>query len=54
MVGLDASTLDTSDRQDIALAAATNFVPFDRMEPGNDMYEVEFEGCLKSFLYVLS
>ena len=48
--GLDSQTLATRDAQDIALINATNFVPFDKTDPKNDIYVVDFEGCLSAFL----
>ena len=48
--GLDSQTLATRDAQEIALLNATNFVPYDKADPKNDLYVVDFEGCLKPFL----
>ena len=48
--GLDSQTLATRDAQDIVLINATNFVPFDKTDPKNEVYVVDFEGCLKAFL----
>lgn len=48
--GLDAQVLGTLDAEDIATLTATNFVPFDKNDPKNEVYVVDFEGCIKAFL----
>ena len=48
--GFDPQDITTEDRHDITLMNATNFVPFDKTDPRNGKYVVDFEGCLKAFL----
>lgn len=48
--GLDPQTLAESNAEDIRTLTATNFVPFDAMDPRSDKYEVDFVACLQSFL----
>ena len=48
--GLDVETLESSNAQEIATLTATHSVPFDRSDPRNEAFVVDFEGCLKGFL----
>lgn len=48
--GFDDQTLADKDAEDIATLAATNFVAFDKSDPRNEIFVVDFEGCLKSYL----
>ncbi|KAL9101991.1 MAG: hypothetical protein Q9163_002820 [Psora crenata] len=50
--GLDRCTLENSNAAEIATLTATHSVAFDKSDPRNETYVVDFEGCLKAFLYV--
>lgn len=49
-LGLDPDALTTENKEDIALMTVTHFLPFDKTDPKNDTYVVDFEGCLRAFL----
>lgn len=48
--GLDKETIANSTASEIAKMTATHSVAFEKAEPGNENYVVDFEGCLKGFL----
>ncbi|KAK4696559.1 hypothetical protein P7C71_g1382, partial [Lecanoromycetidae sp. Uapishka_2] len=48
--GLDTTALESMNAEEIAEQSATNYVGADRGEPGDPVWVVDFEGCLKSFL----
>lgn len=48
--GLDNKALGDMNAAEIAEQAATNYVGDNRGEPGDPVWVVDFEGCLKSFL----
>ncbi|KAL9128693.1 MAG: hypothetical protein Q9217_002686 [Psora testacea] len=48
--GLDVCTTENSNAAEIAMLTATHSVAFDKSDPRNETYVVDFEGCLKAFL----
>ncbi len=48
--GLDNDALGTMNTAEIAELTATNYVSADRGEPGDPVWVVDFQGCLRSFL----
>ena len=48
--GLDANALSTMNATEIAEVNATHYVGVDKGGPNDDVWVVDFEGCLKSFL----
>ena len=48
--GLDANALSTMNAAEIAELNATHYVGGDKGGPGDTVWVVDFEGCLKSFL----
>ena len=50
--GLDAETLATRNAAEIDELRATTFVGSDKIDIGKSDHVVDFEGCLRSFLFV--
>ena len=48
--GLDKNAVETMNAAEIAEQTATHYVGDGRGEPGDPVWVVDFEGCVKSFL----
>ena len=51
--GLDAETLKDRNAAEIAEMTATHYVDSEKLDAFDSAHIVDFEGCLRSFLYVM-
>ena len=50
--GTDRKTLESKNAAEIAELTAKHYVDYDKVDTSSSSHVVDFEGCLRSFLYV--